>query len=75
MTAKWGCLTTLAIAAAAWNVVVWTTDDPPDTGFPCILVLGLLALAVIYIGAAIEKGTKIEPRGFPIEPRPPDREA
>jgi len=74
MNTKWGCLTILAVCAIAWNVFVWTADDPPDVGAPCILFLGLAALVVIYVGSAIERRTKKEPRGFPVEPKRPDGE-
>jgi hypothetical protein len=75
MNPKWGCLTDLAVYAVAWNVYVWTAEDPPDVGAPCILLLGLAALVVIYVGSAIERRTKKEPRGFPVEPKRPGREA
>jgi hypothetical protein len=65
----------LAACAIAWNIFVWTTDDPPDVGAPCITFLGLAALVVIYGGSEIERQTKKEPLGFPIEPKPPDDKA
>ena len=74
MSAKWGCLTLLAVFAVAWNVFVWTAEDPPDVGAPCILFLGLAALVVIYVGSAIHRPTRKESRGFPIEQKEPDGE-
>ena len=64
MNAKWGCLSILAVCAIAWNVFAWAADDPPDVGAPCVLLLGLGALVVIYAGSAIERRTKKQPRGF-----------
>ena len=71
MSEKWGCLTLLAAFAVVWNLFVWTAADPPDVGMPCILFLGLTALAVIYVRSLIERRTKKERRGFPVEPKRP----
>ena len=73
MNIKWICLTLLAVLAVGWNVFVWTAEEPPDVGAPCITSFGLLVLAVIYIVSEIRRGANEERRGFPVIPNRRDR--